>query len=547
MFLSGPDGTLYMTVRGQGEQRHERGVDLYRCPPGGDWSGPLQIVKLAEEYGQAYAGFHMQMDVAPDGALHAIIDFYEGEDEAGRGLHQATCYTRSRDGGRSWERADGTPVRLPARPEDLDILARSTRSRHEKLPPAEIRQGGLVVDSKGRPFAFYFDHGKAPGYCVMATAGVDGPLRQVPVNDHWERLYPDMRATECKTSLRQDDMLCVLVTLTPYDNEWQDGKPTRAMSMRERRDERLVWLLSEDGGETFRVQPFLEPGSSCNCPSVEQSRGVNIVPASRLPAVLYFDGSRGYPGGGDYYDSSRSVADILAEGGFLATNVILQGLTPANPYCDAASWYCAVPPRFHEHPAFVWAPPAGNLPRVLLLGDSISISYTIGVRQRFEDIAHVFRAPDNCRSTRQTLEDLETWLGAGDWDVIHINCGIHDLTLMDTAHRAAVDGTPQVPLAVYRANLERIFERLSRTRARLVWATSTPVGDDVAIRRNEDIDAYNRAAAEVMVRHRVTVNDLHTLVRAHGAPLWADGVHFTDEGAGHLADAVAAAIRTELG
>ena len=134
-------------MRGQGEERHQRGVDLYRCPPGGAWSEPQRVVALAEEYGQAYAAFHMQMDAAPDGTLHAIIDFYEGEDEHGRGLHQATCYARSDDQGDTWTRAAGTPVDLPARPENLQILARNTRSRHEQSPPPDIRQGGLVVDS----------------------------------------------------------------------------------------------------------------------------------------------------------------------------------------------------------------------------------------------------------------------------------------------------------------------------------------------------------------------------------------------------------------
>ena len=328
VFLSGPDGTLYLTLRGGGAQRHDRGLDFYRRQPGGQWSAPLQIVQLAAEYGQAYAGFHMQMDAGPDGTLHAIIDFYEGEDAAGRGLHQATCYARSPDGGCRWERADGTPVRLPARPENLDILARSTRSRHEELPPPEIRQGGLVVDSLGRPFALYVDHRQAPGRCLLVTPADDGALRQIPVNHHWERLYPDMRATECRTSRRQDDTICVLVTLTPYDDEWRDGRPTRAMGMRERRDERLVWLLTGDGGKAFRVQPFLEPGGSCNCPSVEQPRGSNTVPVGRLPAVLYFDGSRAYPGGGDYYDQSRSVAEILRAGRFRPNNVILRGATP---------------------------------------------------------------------------------------------------------------------------------------------------------------------------------------------------------------------------
>jgi len=326
VFLCAPDGTLYLTLRGQGEQRHQRGVDLYRCLSGGEWSEPQRIVALAEEYGQAYAAYHMQMDVAPDGTLHAIIDFYEGEDERGRGLHQATCYACSCDRGHSWQRADGTSMNLPARPEDLDILARNIRSRHEQLPPPEIRQGGLVVDSTGRPFAFYIDHGKGPGHCRMVTLGADGSLRQTPINQHWERRYPDMRALECSAVLRADDALCLLVTLTPFNDEWQEDKPTRAMRMCERIDQPLIWLLSTDGGKTFRLEPFLEPGRACNCPSVEKSVGINAIPADRLPAVLYFDGSREYPGGGDYYDSNQTVAEVLASGGYRTNNVILKGL-----------------------------------------------------------------------------------------------------------------------------------------------------------------------------------------------------------------------------
>ena len=98
------------------------------------------------------------------------------------------------------------------------------------------------------------------------------------------------------------------------------------MRMRERVDQPLVWLFSDDGGETFVVQPFLEPGRAYNCPSVEKSVGINAIPADRLPAVLYFDGSRAYPGGGDYYEDGRSVEEILASGGFLANNVVLEGL-----------------------------------------------------------------------------------------------------------------------------------------------------------------------------------------------------------------------------
>ena len=98
------------------------------------------------------------------------------------------------------------------------------------------------------------------------------------------------------------------------------------MRMCERSDQRLVWLVSRDGGATFTVETFLTPGQACNCPSVEKSVGINTIPADRPPAVLYFDGSQEYPGGGDYYESGRSVGEILAAGGFRANNVLLAGL-----------------------------------------------------------------------------------------------------------------------------------------------------------------------------------------------------------------------------
>ena len=324
VFFCGPDGTLYLTLRGNGQERHDRGVDLYRKAPGGTWSR-RRLVTLSAEYGQAYAAYHMQMDVAPDGALHAIIDFYEGDNGITRGLHQATCYMHSPDGGTGWQKADGTPVPIPARPEDMDILAQSTRTRHEALPQPAIRQGGMVVDSDGRPFAVYLDHDRGAGHCRLVTTR-DGRVSQTPLQRHWEERYPAMRAVECGLARRADDALCLLVTLAPYNDEWIEDKPSRAMRMCEREDQRLVWLFSKDGGAAFELVPFLEPGRSYNCPSVEKAVGPNAVPVGRMPAVLYFDGSRAYPGGGDYYEGDRSVADILAAGDFRVNRVFLAGL-----------------------------------------------------------------------------------------------------------------------------------------------------------------------------------------------------------------------------
>src|SRR5690606_6324309 len=62
-----------------------------------------------------------------------------------------------------------------------------------------------------------------------------------------------------------------------------------------------------------------------------------------------------------------------------------------------------------------------ELPRVLLIGDSISIGYTLDVREMLKGEANVHRPPANCRSTNQGMISLDSWLGKEKWDVIHFN------------------------------------------------------------------------------------------------------------------------------
>jgi acyl-CoA thioesterase-1 len=61
------------------------------------------------------------------------------------------------------------------------------------------------------------------------------------------------------------------------------------------------------------------------------------------------------------------------------------------------------------------------LPRVLLLGDSISMGYTAGVRALLAGKANVHRPACNCRDTAFAREQIATWLGRGHWDLIHFN------------------------------------------------------------------------------------------------------------------------------
>jgi hypothetical protein len=184
-----------------------------------------------------------------------------------------------------------------------------------------------------------------------------------------------------------------------------------------------------------------------------------------------------------------------------------------------------------------------GLPRVLLIGDSISIGYTLRVRAALEGRANVHRPPTNCGSTGGSFAKIESWLGKGKWDVIHFNWGLHDLKYLKP-------GRQNIPPASYERNLERLVVRLKKTGATLIWATTTPVPAKVKSgyeRIPADVDIYNEIALRVMKKHGVRINDLHAeilpFVDKYRLP---ENVHFTGKGYDIMAAAVAKSIEAAL-
>ncbi len=206
-----------------------------------------------------------------------------------------------------------------------------------------------------------------------------------------------------------------------------------------------------------------------------------------------------------------------------------------------AEWWALVPAPFRDRPELAYVRDDPALPRVLLLGDSISMSYTAPVRRRLAGAATVHRAPDNCRSTRHSLTDLDRYLGDGGWRVIHCNWGIHDITRRDSPD------VRQVEVEEYGRNLEALFERLEATGARLIWATTTPVQEGTPDRMPADVVRYNGVARGIVSARGIAVDDLYSLTLPRMTALQPPrNVHFTAAGAEVLAEQVARSIREAL-
>ena len=195
-----------------------------------------------------------------------------------------------------------------------------------------------------------------------------------------------------------------------------------------------------------------------------------------------------------------------------------------------------------QSPAFTPVVDEPALPRVLLIGDSISIGYTVPVRKALAGKANVHRIPENGADTVNGLKKIDSWLGDSHWDVIHCNWGLHDL-------KVTPEGGRQVPIEVYEKNLTALVDRLKTTGAQLIWATTTPVpeGKQNPPRDPLDLPRYNAAARRVMESRSIAIDDLYAAVLPRLAEIQLPvNVHFNNAGWALLGSKVAAAIEATL-
>lgn len=204
-----------------------------------------------------------------------------------------------------------------------------------------------------------------------------------------------------------------------------------------------------------------------------------------------------------------------------------------------------------QDPSFKPVADDPHLPRVLLIGDSISMGYTIPVRELLNGKANIHRPPFNCGDTARGIKNLDTWLntdGNNHWAVIHFNFGLHDLKYMvGKKYVNPPEGKRVASTDAYEKNLRELVAALQKTGAKLIWASTTPVPAGTVGRVKDEEQKYNDVAARVMADNHIPIDDLWAVAHKDQSTIQRPhNVHYTEAGYKELAASVAASIETAL-
>jgi GDSL-like Lipase/Acylhydrolase family len=181
-----------------------------------------------------------------------------------------------------------------------------------------------------------------------------------------------------------------------------------------------------------------------------------------------------------------------------------------------------------------------NLPRVLLIGDSITRAYYPEVEKHLEGKAYVGRLTSSAFiSDPALLKQIKMVLDEYKFDVIHFNNGMHGWQHSEKEY-------------------EKAFPKLLKTirkyapNAKLIWGNTTPLkvspilpADNQTQATDERINARNVIALKFAQAKGIAVDDLNTPMRGH-PEFHSDNVHFNDQGIALQSTQVAAQIELLL-
>lgn len=183
--------------------------------------------------------------------------------------------------------------------------------------------------------------------------------------------------------------------------------------------------------------------------------------------------------------------------------------------------------------------PDTTLPRVLLIGDSITNQYHSDVDTHLDGIAAVSRlATSKSLGSPMLLKEIEMIMSEYEFDVVHFNNGLHGWRYSEEEYAEALP------------EMYELIKRLAPD-AKLIWATST------AIHTGEGMKEFEERTPRVIERNRISkvffqdkpvlIDDLYEIVSLDPENYaGGDGCHLNPQGVQKAAAQVASMIKSVL-
>ena len=211
------------------------------------------------------------------------------------------------------------------------------------------------------------------------------------------------------------------------------------------------------------------------------------------------------------------------------------------------------------------------LPRILMLGDSISGGYFPGVRQRLDGQATVLgetaftsqgKAQYRFYTSPAALREggLATFLAErGPFDIVHFNMGIHEFAWVNAPNylkaKKLTEADPanvKTDADAYAARLRDVVALIRKAGAVPVFATSTATKADGVIAHFpyylSNCQAFNAAAQRTMRELDVPVVDIYGQIQPRIEEfISGDLIHFKPEASAEMATLIAAQLTSQLG
>jgi isoamyl acetate esterase len=203
----------------------------------------------------------------------------------------------------------------------------------------------------------------------------------------------------------------------------------------------------------------------------------------------------------------------------------------------------------YENVFYITLGPTQPRMKVTLIGDSIRLNSQQFVRDCLPPRFQVSAPSVNCKSSHNVAADIRNWVSGTTADVVHINCGLHDIRY-DLGQDHPVSSPEE-----YLDNLRVVFTYLAATGVSIIWATSTPT-NEVAHNTSKlyrwyqaDLVEYNRLSMDLALDFGFHINDMYGRLSETNAQalLLPDGVHFDRSGNELIGRYVADAIQAICG